>query len=258
MAEFDLGGKTRRKICKMPPVKINLKKKELESRNFVKKCDRVKIVFQCSTSKSMSESIKMEKFIYDLHNLVTPYGHKAILTQVKLGDNDKMYDGLILESDEDIEHRTNTTILKNKTIATNVLDRKEYLKMCLFQYMISNADWSARKGHNTDLFKRNEDNSLVVIPYDFDYAGLIANSYAVPPANLPISSVTQRYFMDKNVTIEELNEAVTFFLDIESDIINLCEGSTYLSKGSSKRVKRFIEEFYKIIKNDKKVKRMIN
>lgn len=256
-AVFDLGGKTRRKICKFPPVKINLKKKELEGQNFVKKCDRMKIVFQCNSSKSMAETIRKEKFVYDLHNLVTPYGHRALLVKVNMGDDDKLYDALILESDDDIEFRTDTEILKNRTIATNIIDREEYVKMCLFQYMISNADWSARKGHNTDLFKRNADNSLVVIPYDFDYSGLIGNHYAVPPENLPIEKVTQRYFMDKNITSEELQNGIRFFLEIENDVFNLIEGADYLSNGTKKSVNKFCEGFYKIIKNEKKVKRLI-
>ena len=257
-AEFDLGGKSRRTICRFPPVKIDLKKQELADQNYVRECDRIKIVFQCNTSKSMSESIKKEKFVYDLHNLITPYGHRALLAKVRMDGKDKLYDGLILESDEDIEHRTNSTILKNRTIATTVVDRAEYVKMCLFQYMISNSDWSARKGHNTDLFKLNEDNTLIVVPYDFDYCGLIGNNYAVPPENLPISSVKQRYFMDKKITKEELLAGVEFYLQKESDIFQLVDDSTYLTNGTRKSVRKFIEGFYKIIKNEKKVKKLIN
>ncbi len=254
---FEPGGKTRRKICRIAPLKMNLKKKELEAKNFKKGNDKMKIVFQCNTSKSMAESIKKEKFVYDLYGLVTDYGHMAKLVKVKIGDKDKYVEGFVLEDEDDLEHRKDLTQLKNRTIATTVIDRDIYVKMCLFQFMISNADWSARKGHNTKLYKRNVDNSLVVIPYDFDYSGIIDNDYAIPPENLPIADVTQRYFMDKKVSMEELQNGIDFYLGIENDVYALCDNSSYLTESSRKRLKRFIEGFYKIIKDQRKVKKML-
>ena len=254
---FKPGGKSRRKICRMPPLKMNLKKGELETFNFLRDNDKMKIVFQCQTSKSMAESIKKEKFIYDLYSLVSPYGFRAKLVKVKIGDNNKYVDGFVIESDEDIQMRQGIEILKNKTIAPQVVNREEYIKMVLFQFMISNSDWSARKGHNTDLFKRNADNSLIIIPYDFDYCGLIDNDYAVAPENLPINNVTDRYFMDKTISMEELESGIDYFVNIESDVYTMMDEATYLSEGSIKRMKKFVEGFYKIIKDQKKVKRLL-
>ena len=208
--------------------------------NFDKDMDKMKIVFQCQTSGSMAESIKKEKFLYDLYELVSPYGFRSKMVKIKVADSKKHVEGFIIESDEDFMKRLDIAILKNRTIAPTVVDREEYVKMCLFQFMISNSDWSARKGHNTDLFKRNADNSLVIVPYDFDYSGIIDNSYAVAPENLPISDVTQRYFMDKTIKEEELGKGIAYFLDIEDDIYAKCDEATFLSEGSVKRMKKFI------------------
>jgi len=256
-ATFNLGGKTRRKICRKAPVKIDLKKDELEAASFIRDCDKAKIVFQCNDSKSMAAAITMEKTLYDIYDVISQYGRRAKSIKVKDGESSKELTGFLLEDDDDFGIRTGTEVLKNKTIATSVLNRGEYVKMCLFQYMISNADWSARKGHNTDLYRRLEDNSLIVVPYDFDYSGIINNSYAVAPENLPISEVTQRYFMDKKVTIEELKEGVTHYLAKEQDILSSVQNSRDLSDGSKKKMRKFIEGFYKIIRNEKKLKRMI-
>ena len=148
---FELGGKSRRKICKMPPVKLNVKKKELQSQGFSKGLDKSKIVFQCNTSKNMTESIKMEKLLYDLYAVVSPYARRAKMIKVNIDGEKKTFDAFLLEDDDDFEVRTGTKIIKSRTIATSVLNRTEYVKMCMFQFMISNADWSARKGHNTCL-----------------------------------------------------------------------------------------------------------
>ena len=154
----------------------------------------------------------MEKFLYDLYGIVSPYGFRSKLVKVVLEGYDKRLDGFVIESDDDIERRQKIEIIKVGTLSTAIVDRQEYVKMCLFQYLIANVDWSARKGHNTDLFKRKIDESLVVIPYDFDYSGIIDNIYAVPPEQLPIKDVTQRYFMDKEIPWEELKEGVNLSL----------------------------------------------
>ncbi len=256
-SSFELGGKTRRKICRLAPVKINIKKKELKVAGFAKGMDKTKIVFQCNTNKSMAEAIRMEKIIYDLHAVVSPYARRSKMITVTMEGDDDVLNALLLEDDDDFEIRTATKIIKNKTIATTALNREEYIKMCLFQYMISNSDWSARKGHNTDLYRRLKDNSLICVPYDFDYSGIINNHYAVAPENLPITEVTQRHFMDKQVSLEELKIGVATFIEKETAIFQTLNDCQYLSDGSKKRMKKFIESFYKIIKNEKKIKKLI-
>jgi len=250
------GGKTRRKICGNYPIKINLRKAELEPFNFIPKYDRLKIVFQCNDQKLMAESIKMEKFIYDLHNVITPYSHRARLIRAKTSDEKKYLDALLLESREDLGHRTEITELETSTINVDLLIRTEYVKMCLFQYMIANTDWSARKMHNSKLYTL-ADKSLITIPYDFDYAGIINNDYAVTPEILPISRVTQRYFMDKKITMEELQEGIDFYLSIEDKVMELCKNVNYLSDKYKNRSTIFIQKFFETIKDEKMVKKML-
>ena len=184
-AAFRPSGKSRREICRLPPLKMNLKKSVLENFNFIRDHNKMKIVFQCQSTPRYAETIKMEKFLYDLYGLVSPNGFRSKLIKIRLEGYDCLVDGFVIESDDDIQSRLNLEMVKTGTISTDVVDRSEYVRMCLFQYLISNADWSARKGHNTNLFKRNVDNSLVIIPYDFDFSGIIDNVYAVPHEQLP-------------------------------------------------------------------------
>jgi len=123
--------------------------------------------------------------------------------------------------------------------------------------MIANTDWSARKMHNSKLYQVNANETLITIPYDFDYAGIINNDYAITPEILPISRVTQRYFMDKKITLEELQEGIKYYLSIEEDIMSLCESVDYLSDKSKQKSTLFIQKFYETIKVDKMVKKML-
>lgn len=256
-ATFKPGGKSRRAICKHPPIKINLKKKELANFNYTPEYDRLKIVMQCQDAKTMSESIRLEKLVYDLHNVITPFSHKAHLIRAKTVDQKRYLDGILLETREDLSLRNEIKEVETKSIATEILDRREYLKMCLFQYMIANTDWSARKMHNSKFYQALDKSFYTTIPYDFDYAGLINNNYAQTPEQLPITDVTQRYFMDKLVSLEELKQGVSDMLALESDILSVVQNADYISDGSKKRVTKFLEGFFKTIKDDKKVARML-
>jgi len=256
--KLEPGGKNRRMICTNPPIKIDLQKEELDKESLNKQCDKIKLVFQCASNKSKAESIKQEKLLYDIHALVTPFSRRAELVKVGVADKERQYDAILLEDNKDMDVRLDLKRIKTRIISTDVINREEYVKMCLFQFMIANADWSARMGHNTELYKRNADNSLIIVPYDFDYAGIINNDYASPPENLPIAHVTDRYFMDKSIQLGELKAAINYFIGIEADIHDQINNASYLTEGSRKRMNNFIKSFYSIIRNEKKVNQMLN
>ncbi len=257
-AGYELGGKTRRTICSNPPIKVNLKKPELENFNFKKDLDKIKFVFQCDATGQMQESIRQEKLIYDLYGTITSFGHRAQIAKVRVGKNKKFYEALILEDDDDVAHRNEAIKINSAAIAVQIVNREEYVRMCLFQYMIANTDWSARLGHNTEIFQVEADKSFVIVPYDFDYAGIINNDYAVVSEKLPIQRVTDRYFMDKSITPEELASGVNYFINMESKLYEVCDSAGYLSEGARKRMKKFIEGFYNIIKDEKKLLKVID
>jgi hypothetical protein len=58
--------------------------------------------------------------------------------------------------------------------------------------MIGNTDWWIHRRHNVDLVEL-ADGSLVPIPFDFDYAGIINTPYAIPSPSMPIKSVEDRF-----------------------------------------------------------------
>ncbi len=254
---YELGGKTRRTICVNPPVKINLVKSELSNFNFKKDLDKFKFVFQCDAAKSKLESLMQEKLVYDLYSVVSEYSHRTQLIKVKVGKNRNYLQAFILEDDDEVAARNKAQRIKVAAISLDAVDRKEYVRMCLFQFMIANTDWSARRGHNTEIFQRLEDKTFVITPYDFDYAGIINNSYAVVAELIPVERVTDRYFMDKKVTYEELTDAVSYFLSKENELLDTCDQAIYLSEGTRKRMRRFIEGFYKIIGEEKQLKFML-
>src|SRR5437763_9799861 len=74
-------------------------------------------------------------------------------------------------------------------------------RLAVFEYMISNYDWSMRAGpqgteccHNTRLLTNAPGSPLLPVPYDFDFSGLVDAPYAGPPEGIPIENVRQRNY----------------------------------------------------------------
>jgi hypothetical protein len=69
-------------------------------------------------------------------------------------------------------------------------------RFALFQFMISNTDWSKASQHNSKLISLHS--KYIPIPYDFDMSGLVDAPYAVVSVvgdeALPVESVRERYY----------------------------------------------------------------
>ena len=143
---------------------------------------------------------------------------------------------------------------RNKQDRTNTIDleRDAYVKMCFFQYMIANTDWSAPNSHNMEILQLPGHEKLVPIPYDFDYAGLVETDYAIPRSSIPIEEVTQRFFLGKYVTEEEALECAEYFLSRKKQIIQACRDFDLLEEKTRDSLVEFLSEFFNMLE-DKEV-----
>ena len=85
----------------------------------------------------------------------------------------------------------------------------------LFQYLIANTDFSVIRGpegegccHNGRVIApRGEQTGWIVLPYDFDQAGIINTDYSLPDRRLGIRVVTSRLYRGFCWQNEALKEA---------------------------------------------------
>jgi hypothetical protein len=125
----------------------------------------------------------------------------------------------------------------------------------MFQYMVGNTDWSVPNLHNTKLVQKKGEPSSApyVIPYDFDYAGLVNAYYAVPSEILNIEKVTDRLYRGFPRSMEELQIAIGVFMKQKESIYKLIASFTPLADRYKKEVTDYIDEFYRTISDNKKV-----
>jgi hypothetical protein len=110
--------------------------------------------------------------------------------------------------------------------------------------MISNTDFSISTKHNIEMVKIADQPKILALPYDFDYAGFVGQSYAVPHESLPIRSVHDRYFFKYPVTEAEADFAIDFFMQKKDEIMKLCQAATYMDADAIEKNTKYLMEFF--------------
>jgi hypothetical protein len=268
--EFDVAirsrGMFRRRadICEFAPLRLNFKKSQTKDTLFHKQ-DKVKIVTHCENDSDRYQQTVITEFIaYEILNLFTPFSYEVRLLQVDYKDTENLkWDNqsyaILIEHKNRLAKRIGEPELEIKSVRVQDLNTKHMNLVSVFQYLIGNSDFSPVLGptgedccHNFVLFGAlGED--LYSIPYDFDQSGIVRAPHAQANPDLGIRSVTQRVYRGRCINNYVLPETVARFQDKREDIFALIDSRIGLDDKNRKRVKKYIEDFYKTIDNPKYV-----
>ena len=249
----------RKKVCWLPPVKLDLSRVQLQAFG-LSHVDKLKMVFRCRDRSSDDIYNAREFFLYELYQMIDTNSIRTCRVNFSLiqgGKEKYSFTGYLIEDEEEYANRKNAIIVESGTINASALEREPFLKLMFFQYMISNTDWAVGNKHNIEFVKLPDNQRVVALPYDFDYAGFVGQSYAVPHSSLPIESVHQRYFFDYKISDEEYDRMVEYYLSLETDIYNFCDEATYMDEKSRTRNKNYLSKFFNLLREPEKFKRHI-
>ncbi|MCX6329466.1 MAG: hypothetical protein NTZ85_08155 [Bacteroidia bacterium] len=242
-------GELRRDYCDFPPIRLNFRKSESLNDEF-SNVDKLKLVTHC---KLGNEEYTLKEFlIYKLYNVLTENSFKVRLARINYINTGKQSKQIkqfafIIEPLEALCKRTNSVEVKvanisQKNIKPEIMDR-----MAIFNYVIGNTDWSVPIKHNIVVLSQggsDRPNLGVILPFDFDYAGLVNADYAVPYAGLGLASVRDRKYLgvcrDKEVFINELKE----FLDKKEEFYKVINEFPYLKEKSKKDMIAYLDGFF--------------
>ena len=251
-------GNIRKEVCLNPPVKINMKGKELKANGFSGKYEVLKLVLQCSKGKGGVDLMERELLVYKLYELISPYAYKTLPVKLNM-ESDKgrkeSFDAFLIEHEDDFEARLNGKVLVKGKIRPESLYKEEYLRMCFFQYMILNTDWSIWSKHNVEFIKCPDVPLIIPVPYDFDYAGFVGANYAQPHETIPIDHVTVPYFLGKDISEEEALETAAYFLSKKDELYSIVQSFEFQNERSKKVAIGYMDKFYKVLSSEKKIVR---
>lgn len=262
-------GKSRLEQCSLPPLSVYLNSQQVESTIF-RGQDKLKLVTQCHRGSLNRRYLMQEYAIYKAYNLLTAYSFQVRLLEVtyhdtdKRRDKDKIQPAFFIESHEAVAERHQMRTIDANVVNVRQVEPIELSVFTLFQYLIGNTDWSARKGPGTDSCCHNgkviappdSDDGWVVLPYDFDQSGIINTNYSAPSDLLPIRSVRQRLYRGYCASNTLLDSTIAMFNDRRVAIEELFGTASDLSSANKSALK-YVQGFYKIINDPKKRQKKI-
>ncbi len=249
-------GHFRREYCNIPPIMVDFK--TLTSPR-LSPLGKLKLVIGCGSNGNDEQLLIKEYLIYKMYNLLDDKSFRVRLLKVNYNDTRNKVKpfaqyAFLIEDDADMALR-NDCIKKGKaSYATENTDRELMTKVAVFEYLISNGDWSVPNNHNIRLIydKKNPASLPYAVPYDFDHSGFVNASYATPNELLGTETVTERVYRGFPRTMAELQTTLDVFRNKKESIVALINNCTYLQAKVKKEAISYIDEFYKTI-NDKKM-----
>ena len=198
-------GLTRRlkQTCTFPPLRVELAQPAAASLFAGQR--RLKLVTHCRSSEGFQQHLLLEYAAYRMFNLLSPSSFRVRLATIDYAEPSGKLSatrwGFFIEDLDDAARRNGLTEARvGPRIEVSQLEPRQAARVALFEYMIGNLDWSMRAGPEGDACCHNArliggvGTTLVPLPYDFDYSGLVDAPYAVPPDGFNIMSVKNRVY----------------------------------------------------------------
>lgn len=255
-------GKSRLDVCGFPPLRLTFDRDDSELDIFEGQ-HHVKMVNQCDRGYKARDWLLQEYGIYRAYNAITDISFRVRRLEVVFLDTDskrwkRERPAFLIEPVGEAAKRLQREVIKPTQINDEQYSLIETTHSMLFQYLIANTDFSVKRGpageaccHNGKVLSvPGEEGNWVILPYDFDQAGVINTEYALPHDQLPIRSVSTRLYRGLCWQNTSLMQSIALFNENRSDITDALL-PTGLAKKNRSRALRFIDDFYEIVNDPK-------
>lgn len=202
-----LRGITRRTkdTCDFPPLRVDFTTPPPATSVFAGQT-KLKLVTHCRNSPGFEQYVLLEYAAYRMYNVLTEHSFRVRLADLDYRNSDgtpiTRRIGFFLEDVGDAARRNGVSeIHAGSRIPVDYLTPADAARYALFQHMIANHDWAMNAGpagdeccHNAKLIGAAAPGSVIPVPHDFDFSGMVNAPYAEPPDALHIDRVTRRVY----------------------------------------------------------------
>ena len=265
-------GKSRRQtnICKFPPLRVVFDEKPADDSLFDGQ-KGLKLVTHCQRSSAYQQYTLNEYNAYRLFNQMTPRSLKVRMAEIEYVDSENgkslaTKTAFFIEDTDDAAKRNDVKEIDVKEISVAQLDPAAAARYALFQYMISNYDWSMYRSvsgddccHNSKLIGSRDEPlaELSPVPYDFDHSGLVDSPYSVVPDNVPVGNVRTRRYRGFCAHNEQLIAAAAEVYANRAAFEAVINTTPKMKDGWKKKSMRFLEGFFDNIKDRQTVEKKL-
>ena len=245
-------GHYRRENCNIPPIMVNFHNPTSPKLN---QLGRLKLVIGCGTANEDEQLILKEYLAYKIYNMLTEKSFRVRLLKVNYGDSRNRMKpfsqyAFLIEDDADLAARNGCVKKDIDVTSSERTDRATMTMVAIFEYMISNGDWSVLNHNLKLMYDKNNQSALpFAIPYDFDHSGFVNAGYALPDESLGTETVTERVYRGHARNMEELQAVLEIFRKQRENINSLIMNFTLLKERTRKETVEYLDDFYKTINN---------
>lgn len=260
----------RKANCDFPPLKVGFRSPPPPGSLFEHQ-RQLKLVAFCKRDPGFQQKVLLEYSAYRLYNLMTPLSFRARLANIDyLDDSGRPYIsrvGFFIEDFGDVAKRNGLRVAKmGSLVPLQQIDPVSGGRFAVFEYMISNYDWSMRaapKGeeccHNGRMLTDGVPGSLLtVVPYDFDFSGLVDAPYADPPEGIPVDNVRQRNYRGYCMHLAQARAAAAQIGSRRAEFTGLFATIPGLDPRNQARASSYIQGFFADVDSGKIFRSCVN
>lgn len=253
-------GKFRRKVSVFPPLKLKFKKKELVAEG-LDTLNEIKLVLPCFESDKGDELIVREYIAYRMFEHLTDASMRARLIRLTIRDTHveksrrQMY-AILLEDEEELVSRLHGELNEEYGIPADSLHTYQAALTVMFQYMIGNTDWEIPMLRNVRLVRAPKSGKTLLVPYDFDFSGLVSAPYSSPSSETGLKTVRDRFLMSNGLKPEPLKRALNTLKSSKQAFYALCN-SKHLNNSASEDMIGFLRTFFEKVDGKNEIPQMI-
>jgi hypothetical protein len=241
-------GRFRRMKCEnLPPLKLNFKKRDLAEAGLIE-FDDMKLVTHCVNDVKEAEELLVKEYLaYKIYNQITNLSFRVQFLKINYkdilsGKVETQY-GILIEDNAQLRDRINADKdEKAYNLSPDKYHSKQIKVVALFNYMIGNSDWSMQEMRNVKVLVK--DGKRILVPYDFDFAGLVDAPYVRLRPEHKLTSSKDRIFLGFRDDAADLKSTRRYFKQKRDPIIQTIKDCTLLSKANKREMIRYIKSFY--------------
>jgi hypothetical protein len=251
--EIKSRGKFRRKNGFFPPIKIKFSKKELAVEGYSAHNDlRVSLPFY--EGNDGDDYMVREYLCYRMYEHLTPASVRARLVCMTLSDSHveswkHEINTIFMEDDDELEQRLEVKEEEIYGLDPDSLLQTQAGLTAAFNYFIGNADWEVAGMRNVKLMRGTPGGKIILIPYDFDFSGVVNAPYSKPASMSGLKTIKQRFLMADGIKPEHLRRAY-MSIQKEAPALRKIVQSKYLKNSSQRDILDYLQSFYDNLSSD--------
>jgi len=258
--KIEARGKYRRRICDIPPIKLNFSKTQLDTQGIYPIYDKLKLVTFCflEEGQETQQTLLKEYWTYKMYSQLTSNSFKVhLVDMIYMHSEDSRRkiksQAFVIESPDEVAHRLDGEIVEESGNIQANFEQESYLTVALFNYMIGNTDWNIRIQKNVKFLKSAANEQLILLPYDFDFSALTNASYfRLTPVEGVLPNKKNRVLIG-NISDEILLEKIiNHFLELNKESFWEFEKSERLLNTTKEEMRLYLQPFFQLLKKEKK------